>query len=164
MSDAPALPARCPSARAEAGATVIGVVQDDGRVAHFATSLVADDDFLAVARSQGLPEQHFRFSSSCAEHKCEQWTGRQCGLIDGIARRLADARMPAIKDRTPPCTIRSDCRWFLQRGYEACGICTLVVTDPGSDSAKGTQPRADEPLGPDRDEARPGRFVEWTQP
>ena len=132
---------RCPSARAEPGAVVIGAVQQDGRVAHFATTLVANEAFLATVGAQGSPEQRFRFSSPCAEGKCAQWTGQACGLIDRLAKSLTNAtEASTAEDPAPPCTIRAGCRWFQQNSYAACGVCSFVVTDPGVTTAQGASP------------------------
>lgn len=126
---------RCPSAPATAGATVIGAVGQDGRVAHFATTLVADEYFLAAAHAQGAPEQRFRFSSSCAESRCVQWNGEECGLIGRIVGLMKDAGAPIKPDRGHACAIRAHCRWRLQRGDEACGVCSFVVTDGAREAA-----------------------------
>lgn len=121
--------ARCPSAPAAPGATVIGMVGEEGRIVHFATRLTADTHFLENARAvDELPERRFRFSSACAENKCSQWNGSACGLIDRIAGQLAEADV-ATDPETPPCVIRAECRWFLQNSYDACRVCSYVVTD-----------------------------------
>ena len=113
----------CPSAPAEPGALVIGVVQEDGRVAHLATPLRADAGFLA---RETAPETRFRFSGSCVEGRCAQWTGSACGIIERVLARLDDATDAAP---LPRCGIRRDCRWHAQRGAAACRACALVVTD-----------------------------------
>ena len=33
--------------------------------------------------------------------------------------------------RLPHCAIRRDCRWFAQRGADACAVCPRVVADIG---------------------------------
>jgi hypothetical protein len=127
---------RCPSAPAAVGANVIGAVQEDGSVAQFVTPLVADARFLEAARSHGPAERRFRFSSSCAEGKCAQWTGRECGLLGRVTQQLAEAGLRTTGERAPPCTIRAECRWFLQGGYDACLTCRYVVTDQRAKDAE----------------------------
>jgi hypothetical protein len=43
---------------------------------------------------------------------------------EGPAEALSSAELPR-------CAIRSSCRWFAQRGAEACAVCPLVVADIG---------------------------------
>jgi hypothetical protein len=103
----------CPSARAEPGTKLIGAVQADGRVAHFGTALPVDEAFLRAASPYGPAEQRFRFSSSCVEGRCAQWTGRQCGLIDQIMQHLTNVDAAAACDPLPRCPIRGACSWWL---------------------------------------------------
>lgn len=128
---------RCPSAPATSGAVVIGAVGEDGRVAHFATTLVASESFLAAARRQGAPERRFRFSTPCAEGGCAQWTGKECGLIGRITQRLVEAGAPVASVGSHPCTIRAGCRWRLQSGDEACSVCSFVITETRDDVIEG---------------------------
>jgi len=117
----------CPSAPAEPGALVIGVVGPEGRVAHLATPLRADGDFVERLRRDGTsPETRFRFSGTCQEGRCAQWTGSACGIIERVLARLDPAE---AAQTLPRCGIRRDCRWYSQRGATACHACPLVVTD-----------------------------------
>jgi len=121
--------ARCPSAPATPGATVIGMAGDDGRIHHFATPLVADEQFIENACADGGPaENRFRFSAPCAEQKCKQWNGSACGLVGEVLAEIAELSL-APRDDTPVCVIRPGCRWFMQESYGACRICSYVVTD-----------------------------------
>jgi len=126
-------PTLCPSAPAEPGAALIGIVEADGRVANVTTPLVIDAAFIAAARaSGGPPEERFRFSSPCQQERCGHWTGRECGLIGHLHRAVAEAGKAESGQPLPRCSIRASCRWWLQRGREACAICPLIVTDIGS--------------------------------
>ena len=128
----------CPSSKCETGAKLIGIVGEDGRVGHLATALTVDADFARKAAAQhndGVPaERRFRFSGRCEEARCKQWTGSACGVIDRVMNHLEHLGIET-DDRLPPCTIRADCRWYSQRGNEACRACVFVVTD--------NRPRAD---------------------
>jgi hypothetical protein len=114
----------CPSSRAEEGAFVIGVVQEDGTVGLFGRPLPVNADFLEDARKGRAPEKRFRFSAPCVNSNCRQWSSGRCGVIDKVLRIA-----PPENTRLSPCGIRADCRWFSQAGAEACAVCTLVVTD-----------------------------------
>ncbi|HEY0303002.1 MAG TPA: hypothetical protein VGC36_16770 [Rhizomicrobium sp.] len=127
MQKKPRGPAACPSARAEAGATLIGVIGTDGRVAYLKTALEIDADFIAEASKDGPPEERFRFAGTCVEGKCVQWdgAGKRCGVLDGVIPYLGrgDADAPL-----QPCVIRGACRWYRQDGAAACRICPGVIT------------------------------------
>ncbi len=121
--------ALCPSAPAAAGASLIGVVDAKGRVVHLITPLVVDENFVEVARRNGTPERRFRFSAPCQEGRCSHWAGQQCGLIGKLHGAAAEIGLSNDEAPLPPCTIRSQCRWWQQRGRQACGVCSVVVTD-----------------------------------
>ncbi len=122
----------CPSSTCEPGVRLIGIVGEDGKVGNLATSLVADEDFVektAADQNDGVPaERRFRFSGACAEEKCNQWTGSACGVVGRVMDHLVSQAVET-NGAMPPCTIRADCRWYHQRGSEACGACVFVVTD-----------------------------------
>lgn len=120
----------CPSAACVEGATLLGIVQADGRVRFIPQPLTVGDDFVAKARQGRAPEKRFRFAAPCATKACRQWTGTRCGVIDRVLDRLADP--PASEDPArdlPACAIRTSCRWYDQRGAAACAVCPEIVTD-----------------------------------
>lgn len=120
---------RCPSAPATVGSKVIGMVGEEGRIAHFASPLEVDEKFLENLQAvTDRPEAMFRFSSACAENKCSQWNGSGCGLVDRVVAQIDESGL-APQQETPPCVIRAECRWFLQKSYDACRVCVYVVTD-----------------------------------
>lgn len=146
MTDKVMGPTLCPSAPAEPGAALIGIVDAQGRVANVTTPLVIDAAFIATARaSGGPPEERFRFSSPCQQERCGHWTGQECALIGRLHRAVAAAGRAETGAPPPRCSIRASCRWWLQRGAEACAICPLIVTDIG----RLTQPRHDAPVETD---------------
>ena len=116
----------------ENGVTLIGIVGEDGKVGHLASPLVVDDAFVektSPENNQGVPaERRFRFSGTCAESKCGQWTGSACGVIGRVMEHLEEAKV-MLEDRIPPCTIRASCRWYNQREEKACMACSFVITD-----------------------------------
>jgi hypothetical protein len=114
----------CPSARAEPGSALIGMVGADGRVGMLNRPLPVDDDFLAAATRGRAPEKRFRFAGRCVRSACRQWSDGRCGVIDRVLAITGDVGRPL-----PPCAIRARCRWFAQTGAAACGACPEVVTD-----------------------------------
>ena len=114
----------CPSAPANVKAILLGVVQSDGSVAFVKDRIEVTREFVDIATKGRAPETRFRFSLPCIGSGCRQWVNGGCSLPE----RLADM-IPAPADAPlPDCSIRAQCRWFDQRGSDACRICPLVVT------------------------------------
>lgn len=118
----------CPSARCEPGATLLGVLGQDGRIKHLRSPVRIDEDFVTKAKAQGPPEARMRFAGPCAEGRCQQWTGQACGVVESVLAHLAAAAPDLPREDIPPCTIRPTCRWYAQRAETACKACDLVVT------------------------------------
>jgi hypothetical protein len=116
----------CPSARCEVGAILLGIALPGGRVAFASDRIVVDEAFVHAAQEGRSPEQRFRFSAPCVKGACRQWTGTRCGVIDQV---LDCAGSEAAPVEEPACSIRPQCRWYLQSGAAACAVCPLVVTD-----------------------------------
>jgi hypothetical protein len=113
----------CPSAPAQEGAVLLGVVQADGSIAYLRDRIEVSRAFLEIA-SVGRPaEQRFRFSSPCQESACRQWADGRCSLPG----RLAEVIPEPESDELPRCSIRANCRWFAQTGGTACRVCPLVT-------------------------------------
>jgi hypothetical protein len=124
----PEEPAACPSARAEVGAILLGVINTDGQVAYLNTALQIDQPFIDQVRQDGVPEERFRFANTCVEGKCVQWDGqkKRCGVIDSVVPFLGNGEGTSALQ---PCVIRTACRWFRQDGPPACRICPGVITE-----------------------------------
>lgn len=117
---------------------LIGIVGSDGRLGHISPVLPVDAEFVARATTGRTPESRFRFAEPCAEARCNQWAGDRCGLIEEMLdspRGIAEA---SDGGALPRCGIRASCRWFGERGPEACAVCPLVVRN-------SRQPAADLP-------------------
>jgi hypothetical protein len=89
--------------------------------------LPIDEQFIARANAHELPpEQRFRFTNKCIESGCGQWTGKGCGVVERVIGFLdkipQDSALPA-------CGIRGRCRWFNERGGDACRMCPYVLTE-----------------------------------
>ena len=118
----------CPSARAEPGALLIGIVGSDGIVQPIPTRLEIDADFVERASRIGPPEARFRFAGRCIESGCSQWSGNSCGIIEKVLTGM-EAQSVTPAEALPRCAIRGTCRWYAQRQGEACRACIYVVTD-----------------------------------
>jgi hypothetical protein len=118
----------CPSAPCIEGALLVGVRTGAGRLAYVQPPTRVDADFVRQAQERGRPESRFRFSLPCIEAGCSQWNGRGCGLVDML---IEDERDAPAAGRLPTCAIRSTCRWYAQRGADACAVCPLIVADIG---------------------------------
>jgi hypothetical protein len=116
----------------------------DGTVGFITPPLQIDEDFVQRAKQGRDPEKRFRFSGTCVESGCKQWTGSRCGVIDRVL--AAGVTPPPVvasagtRASLPQCAIRSTCRWFAQSGAAACRVCPLIVTetsavaDPSTDA------------------------------
>lgn len=130
MSQEPSKELLCPSGRCAVGSRLIGIVGSDGRLGYVTPPLEVDTNFIEVSKRGRAPESRFRFAEPCLGQNCEHWAGNECGLI-GRMSTTAD-NQPVLSDGSelPRCGIRSQCRWFSQRGREACGVCPIVVRVP----------------------------------
>ncbi|MBF2065172.1 MAG: nitrogen fixation protein [Calothrix sp. C42_A2020_038] len=122
----------CPSARPESSdGLVFGVVGGTvtaPRVSYLKQKLPITDELIAKA-SPVTPAEIFRTAASCATSNCQHFDGKDCRL----AMQIVD-KLPAVVEELPPCSIRRDCRWWQQEGYQACIRCPQIVTDQYSAS------------------------------
>lgn len=130
MDESDSRPALCPSAKAEPGAAVIGVLGPDGRVGYLRDWLEIDQQFIDDISREARPEQRYRFASNCVEHRCAQWDGCKCTIIERVSETLT----PLEDHSLQPCAIRTACRWFRQKGPDACRLCPMVITDTRDDA------------------------------
>jgi hypothetical protein len=121
------LPVLCPSARCKDGAIVLGIILPDQTVAYADRRYQIDShEADEMRRATISAEKQFRFAGPCAQCGCVQWNHGKCGVIEEAIDTPGPRPIPSA---LPECSIRPQCRWFLQRGEEACLICPLVVTD-----------------------------------
>jgi hypothetical protein len=118
----------CPSAPAQEGAILVGVVRSDGSIAHIRDRIRVNREFLEIARLGRSPEKRFRFGSPCQESACGQWMNGSCSLPSRLSEVIPDSGRTELSQ----CAIRAQCRWFHQAGVDACRMCTWVVTSNGS--------------------------------
>jgi hypothetical protein len=111
---------------------VLGVIErtpEGARVVYLREHVEADDATLAQSFPVSATEV-YRLSGACESNRCMHFSDDRCRLAERIATML-----PPVVDVLPPCTIRSNCRWFEQEGRAACLRCPQVVTEcfDGSD-------------------------------
>jgi hypothetical protein len=116
----------CPSTTCAEGAVLLGVMTTGGRLAYVHPPTRIDAAFVERERAIGHPERRYRFAGVCVAGGCPQWTGDGCAIAD----MAADT--PHADDATlPACSVRHSCRWYFQRGSDACHTCPLLVADMG---------------------------------
>ena len=118
----------CPSARCEPGSLLLGIVQANGETAFTPDKIQIDEDFVKVARQGRTPEGRFRFASPCRQGGCQRWSDGKCGVVEAIVEEAGIIGLAGVQE-LPKCSVRENCRWFAQRGAQACSICPLVITE-----------------------------------
>jgi hypothetical protein len=122
----------CPSAPADEGATLLGIVGPSGEIGYVSPLIQIDETFLNAAAGGRPLEERFRFSQPCVEAKCGFWNGSGCNVIEHVLEQESPAPASSAL-RIPRCSIRPNCRWFHQRGLAACRACRFVVTKVSQD-------------------------------
>lgn len=114
----------CPSYHCKPGASLIGIVNETGKVDFLKTPLTIDETFVKEAEKGRNPDFRFRFSGNCAKNGCGQWSkeGSKCGLINKLIDGLGNTETNLL-----PCPIRQKCRWFAQEAGLACANCNEVM-------------------------------------
>lgn len=115
----------CPSSTCSEGSVLLGRVKSNGTIGFVQQSMQLDAASVEAFKQMGNPEQHFRFSSPCAQNGCNQWSNGNCGVIKKVLNALGNDLPPDA----PKCIIRKSCRWFYQEGVQACYACSFVITD-----------------------------------
>jgi hypothetical protein len=127
-------PLACPSAPPEwDGAELIGVVEGSVEEPHvrFVPRRPVTPELLALA-SPVTPTEVFRFTAPCKQGGCSQWRDGQCGVATAAVAHLDPAPQAAL----PACAIRPSCRWWHERGADACRRCRYIVTDDAARSGE----------------------------
>jgi hypothetical protein len=115
----------CPSYLSKSGAQLFGIQNGEGKIDYLKERITVDQTFVDTAKQGRAAEERFRFAGKCIEKECHQWNGtsHQCGLVDAIIERLNSP----LSNAPVHCPIKSRCRWFAQRGTEACANCNDVI-------------------------------------
>jgi hypothetical protein len=118
----------CPSAPPEPGSVLLGVVASPGQIVYITPNPPVSQEMLETFQKNGvIPENRLRFAGPCMEHRCMQWAGNRCGLIDRVVDHFGPAEG---EEPLPKCGIRSTCRWFAQQGRAACESCPEIIRKP----------------------------------
>ena len=125
-------PILCPSSRCKEGNVLLGVVNAQGRIDFLTQRVEIDAKFVEVANEGRPPEQRFRFSSPCLKGGCEKWDGERCGVAKILSERAPELLPQETAAGLPQCSIRPNCRWYLEYGNSICRTCTWVITERGS--------------------------------
>src|SRR5205085_9887208 len=113
------------------GAKLLGVVEGEADAPRlkYVKPRPVTPELLALVPPELRPEEVFRFTAPCRGDACPQFSGGRCGVARAAAEHLA-----ATPDRSlPACSLRPNCRWWVDEGVEACHRCPSVVT---ADSAR----------------------------
>lgn len=117
----------CPAHRCKPGSLLLGVKQDNGTIAILPEALPIDDVFIEKTKANPVSaERRFRFTNKCIEGGCMQWNGTGCNIADNVVGYLAKLNMG---ETIPVCSIRKNCRWYLQKGVDACKTCSFIPTE-----------------------------------
>ncbi|REA63302.1 hypothetical protein DSL64_06730 [Dyadobacter luteus] len=118
-------PLLCPSYVSKPGAKLFGIQNSEGKIDYLKETITIDQTFVDTAQQGRTAEERFRFAGKCIEKGCHQWndSAHQCGLVSAIIERMNSP----LSDAPQHCPIRNRCRWFEQRGMEACANCNDVI-------------------------------------
>jgi hypothetical protein len=119
----------CPSFTCVDKALLIGIIGPDGKVAYLNPAPTVDQKFVDVASQGRPPEQRFRFAAPCVTSSCAHWSGARCAVVDhalSVAEGSTESPAATSSEPLPRCAVRSQCRWFAQRGRDACKACPSV--------------------------------------
>jgi len=123
----------CPSAQPSSeGSVLLGVVLGtaaEPELKYLNKAVAVTDELLALS-DPVAPTEIYRFAAPCSERGCAHFDGAACGLVNKII-----AAIPPL-EQLQPCPIRPRCRWWLQRGKDACLRCPGVVTEDFRASAQ----------------------------
>lgn len=115
----------CPSYVSKPGAQLFGIQNREGQIDYLKEPITIDQTFVETAKNGRSAEERFRFAGKCIEKGCHQWNDgtHQCGLVGAIIERMNSA----LSNAPLHCPIRGRCRWFTQKGMEACANCNDIV-------------------------------------
>ena len=117
----------CPAHLCKPGSQLLGVRQPDGKIAILPQTLPINENFIQKTKQHPVaPERRFRFTNICIVGGCRQWNGQGCNVAEKVVNYLG---LVPKNEELPACSIRNHCRWFVQKGSEACMICSYVLTE-----------------------------------
>ena len=120
----------CPSAPLAEGALLFGLIDRRGHVSYSQAAVPVTRKLLLHLPVAESAEQQFRFASACATVACRHWADG-CALSASLAELRAFAPDSKSTDSLPNCSIRGQCRWYLQDGPAMCSPCQIHTRLPG---------------------------------
>src|ERR1700722_14789429 len=76
----------CPGAPPEPGSNLLGVVVKPGQIVYITPNPPVSQQMLDALEIHSIPpENRMGFAGRCMQHRCAQWAGARCGLIDRVA-------------------------------------------------------------------------------
>jgi len=111
----------CPSSIANEHAKIIGIKLNE-EVNILPQLLPVTNEFLKLANKDNTMLKDFRFTNKCIESSCNKWNGNKCGLVDKLIEKIETQA-----SKIPLCSIRQSCRWYSQKGFDACIICEKIT-------------------------------------
>lgn len=118
----------CPSSRPEIpGAEVFAVVSGTVKEpqVHYVDNPIPVNDSLQQTNLPVSLTEVLRISAPCMENRCQYFDGAKCRL----AKVISEEGISRKKLSVPFCAIRDTCRWYTERGHDACRMCRYIVTD-----------------------------------
>jgi hypothetical protein len=122
------LPLLCPSSNIdEPNARVLGVLGADGRLTFAKVPIPVTPEFIAIAKKGRDPSKRFRFTTPCIQRGCRHWENERCLVADVVTDEMASPECAPASTREQACPIKDACRWYHQRGEDACRACPEVI-------------------------------------
>lgn len=112
----------CPAFPAVEGALIIGV-NEQGTTSFLPRTITIDKDFVSMTREEPLSEK-FRFAGNCARYSCLHFRKGSCHLIQ---QELLAKSPPVKASELPKCAIRKNCKWYAEKGFYACNVCSRLA-------------------------------------
>lgn len=114
----------CPAAAPEKGALLFGMVDRFGQTSYSKAAVPVSKQLLLELPVSS--EHTFRFASPCAQAACRHWADG-CSLSANLSEFQAFGQNDV---EAGDCTIRAQCRWFLQNGDAMCSKCQIHTRLP----------------------------------
>lgn len=116
----------CPSAPASLDGAVVFGVQTPGEAGAevvYLEEVVPYGPEVGALTAPLRPTEVLRIAAPCQKDGCSHWGGDACSLVERIV-----GLVPVASLTLPACRIRPSCRWFAEKGREACRRCSSIVT------------------------------------
>ena len=120
----------CPSAPLAEGALLFGLIDRRGHVSYSQAAVPVTRKLLLQLPVAESAERQFRFASACDTVACRHWADG-CALSAKLSELQVFASDSESTTSLPNCSIRTQCRWYLQDGPKMCSTCQVHSRLPG---------------------------------